>query len=153
VRRRRPELWRKQTWLLQYDNFHPYPAVSGEIQMTVIPHSPYSPDLTPFDFSLFPKMKLKLKGRRFVTTEEIQAESQRVFDTDRKGLPGSVPKMKKTVGPVSTSGRELLRWLWRPIGLRVSCMMFTALVRTILGRPSYTYPPNYPAPRLRMSSP
>jgi hypothetical protein len=54
-------------------------------------------------------MKLKLKGRRFDTIEEIQGESQRVLDTDRKGLPGSVPKMEKTVGPVSTCGRELLR--------------------------------------------
>jgi hypothetical protein len=41
-------------------------------------------------------MKLKLKGRRFDTIEEIQAESQRVLD---------VPKMEKTVGPVSTCGR------------------------------------------------
>jgi hypothetical protein len=38
-------------------------------------------DLAPCDFFLFPKMKLKLKGRRFDTTEEIQAESQRVLDT------------------------------------------------------------------------
>jgi hypothetical protein len=30
---------------------------------------------------LFPKMKLKLKGLRFDTTEEIQAKSQRVLDT------------------------------------------------------------------------
>ena len=30
--------------------------------MTVIPHPPYSPDLTPCDFFPFPKMKLKLKG-------------------------------------------------------------------------------------------
>jgi hypothetical protein len=35
-------------------------------------------------------MKLKLKGRRFDTIQEIQAESQRVLDTDKKGLPGSV---------------------------------------------------------------
>jgi hypothetical protein len=77
--------------------------------MAVIPHPPYSPDLAPCDF-LFPKMKLKLKGRRFDTSEEIQAESQRVLDTfDRKGLQGSVPKMEETVGPVSTCGRELLR--------------------------------------------
>ena len=41
----------------------------------------YSPDLTPCDFFLFPKMKLNLKGRRFGTIEEIQAESQRVLDT------------------------------------------------------------------------
>jgi hypothetical protein len=66
-------------------------------------------DLAPCDFFLFPKMRLKLKGSRFDTIEEIHAESQRVFDTDRKGLPGSVPKMEETVGPVSTGGRELLR--------------------------------------------
>jgi hypothetical protein len=53
-------------------------------------------------------MKLKLKGRRFDTIEEIQAESQRVLDTDRKGLQGSFPKMEETVGPVSTCRRELL---------------------------------------------
>jgi hypothetical protein len=41
------------------------------------------------------------------TNEEIQAESQRVLDTlDRKELPGSVPKMEETVGPVSTCGRN-----------------------------------------------
>jgi hypothetical protein len=40
-----------------------------------------SGDLAPCDFFLFPKMKLKLKGRRFDTIEEIQAESKRVHDT------------------------------------------------------------------------
>jgi hypothetical protein len=49
--------------------------------MAVIPHPPYSPDLAPCDFFLFPKMKLKLKRCRFDTMEEIQAESQRVLDT------------------------------------------------------------------------
>jgi hypothetical protein len=77
--------------------------------MAVIPHLPYSPDLAPCDFFLFPKMKLNLKGLRFDTMEEIQAESPTVLDTDRKGLPGSVPKMEESVGPVSTRGRELLR--------------------------------------------
>jgi histone-lysine N-methyltransferase SETMAR len=49
--------------------------------MTVISHTPYSPDLAPCDILLFPKMKLNLKGRRFGNIEEIQAESQRVLDT------------------------------------------------------------------------
>jgi hypothetical protein len=59
--------------------------------MTVIPHPPYSPHLAPCDFFLFPKMKLKLKGCWFDTTEEIQAESQSPWHSDRKGIPGSVP--------------------------------------------------------------
>jgi hypothetical protein len=48
--------------------------------MAVTPHPPYFPDLAPCDYFLFPRMKLKLKGRRF-DTNEIQAESQRVLDT------------------------------------------------------------------------
>jgi hypothetical protein len=53
-------------------------------KMAVIPHPPYYLDLPLCDIFLFPKMKLKLEGRRFDHTEEIQAESQSVLDTDRK---------------------------------------------------------------------
>ena len=49
--------------------------------MTVILHPPYSPDLAPCDFFLFPKLKLRMKGRILDITEEIQEESQRVLDT------------------------------------------------------------------------
>jgi hypothetical protein len=86
VLRRRPELWRQQTWLLHHDNAPPHTSVltqqfRAKYNTTVIPHPPYSHDLAPCDFSLFPKMKLKLKGRRCDTVEEIQAESSRAFDT------------------------------------------------------------------------
>jgi hypothetical protein len=49
--------------------------------MALIPHPPYSPDLAYCDFFLFPNMKLKLKGSRFDTSEEIQFELPRVLDT------------------------------------------------------------------------
>ena len=35
--------------------------------MTVIPHPPYSSDLAPCAFFLFPKLKLQIKGQRFDT--------------------------------------------------------------------------------------
>jgi hypothetical protein len=64
--------------------------------MAVIPHPPYSPDLAPYDFFLFPKMKLKLKGRRFDTIEVIQANSQRVLDTlKEKDFQESFQKWRK----------------------------------------------------------
>jgi histone-lysine N-methyltransferase SETMAR len=47
----------------------------------VIPHPPYSPDLTLCDFFLFPKIKLQLKRRNFDTTEEIHAELQEIINT------------------------------------------------------------------------
>jgi hypothetical protein len=52
--------------------------------MAVTFHPPYCPDLALCDFFLLPKMKLKLKGRRFDTIEKIQAESQKVLDILRE---------------------------------------------------------------------
>jgi hypothetical protein len=81
VRRHRPKRLREQASLLYHDNAQSHTSVLtqqllAKYKMTVIPHPPYSPHLAPCDFFLFPKMKLKLKGQRFGTTEEIQAESE-----------------------------------------------------------------------------
>jgi transposase len=46
-------------------------------EATVVPQPPYSPDLAPADFILFPKLKSSLKGRRFQTVEEIEENSLR----------------------------------------------------------------------------
>ena len=42
-----------------------------------IPHPPYSPDLVPCDFWLFPK----LRGYRYETIEEMQEGMTKVIDT------------------------------------------------------------------------
>jgi histone-lysine N-methyltransferase SETMAR len=49
--------------------------------MVIIPHPPYSLDLAPCDFTFFPKLKMKLKERRFETVSDIQRESQVVLDS------------------------------------------------------------------------
>jgi histone-lysine N-methyltransferase SETMAR len=41
--------------------------------VTVLPHPPYCPDLSPCDFLLFPRLKKRLKGRRHENIEAIQA--------------------------------------------------------------------------------
>jgi transposase len=46
-------------------------------QTSVVRHPPYSPDLAPADFFLFPKLKTTLKARRFQTIEEIQENAIR----------------------------------------------------------------------------
>jgi hypothetical protein len=48
--------------------------------MLSLPHPPYSPDLAPADFFLFPKRKMRLKGRRFHSVADIQRKSQKVID-------------------------------------------------------------------------
>ena len=77
VLRKRPELWENQTWMLHHNNM---PARASLLirsdlakhQISVLPNLPYSPDLTPADFFLFPKVKTTLKGHNFQTIEEIQ---------------------------------------------------------------------------------
>jgi hypothetical protein len=49
--------------------------------MVIIPHPPYLSDLAPRDFCLFPKLKMKLKGRRFETVSDIQRELQAVLNS------------------------------------------------------------------------
>ena len=80
VRRKRPQKWQNQNLIIHHDNAlaHRSFKVSqflAKNNMTVIPHPPYSPDLAPCNFFLFPKLKLQMKGRRFDTIEEIQEES------------------------------------------------------------------------------
>ena len=45
----------------------------------IVPQPPYSPDLAPCDFWLFPKLKRPLRGHRFNTIEGIQAESKKAL--------------------------------------------------------------------------
>jgi hypothetical protein len=52
--------------------------------MTVIPRPLYSPDLTLCHFFLFPKMKFKLKERRFDSIIEIQTVEKRDKDAEAK---------------------------------------------------------------------
>lgn len=47
---------------------------------SVVPHPPYSPDLAPCDFFLFPRMKKNLKGKRFDDVEAVKTASQRALD-------------------------------------------------------------------------
>ncbi|KAG5308114.1 SETMR methyltransferase, partial [Acromyrmex insinuator] len=45
---------------------------------------PYSPDLAPCDFFLFPKLKRPMKGRRYAMIEEIKTASKEELKITRK---------------------------------------------------------------------
>jgi hypothetical protein len=86
--------------------------------------TPYSPDLAPCDFFLFPKMKLRLKGRRFDMTEEMHAETQEVIHihlrTSREawnhgkyaGIAVYMPKGTTWKETVETRSYGKKRFLW-----------------------------------------
>ena len=74
VCRKRPELWENQTWMLYHNNAPAHALLLirsylAKHQRSVVPHPPHSPDLTPADFFLLPKLQTTLKGRHFQTIE------------------------------------------------------------------------------------
>ncbi len=87
IRLKRPHMWRRRralTFLLHDNNASPHtcqPTVHLE-QMTNfkrILHPPYSPDLSPCDFFLFPTVKRALCGRNFSNVYELMAEVDRLM--------------------------------------------------------------------------
>ncbi|KAL0860950.1 hypothetical protein ABMA27_009481 [Loxostege sticticalis] len=50
-----------------------------KLRYQLLPHPPYSPDLAPCDFFLFPNMKKWLGGKRFSSNEEVVAETEAYF--------------------------------------------------------------------------
>ena len=64
-------------WQLHHDNAPAYAShlmqsVLVKQQITQVTQHPYSPDLAPCNFWLFPKLKSPLKGNKFQTVDEIQ---------------------------------------------------------------------------------
>lgn len=47
-------------------------------------HSPYSPDLAPCDYFLFRLLKKDLRGRRFLTDEDMKSAENEHFDSKTK---------------------------------------------------------------------
>jgi len=72
-----PEYSAPGSWFLLHDNAPIHQAVAvqeflARKQVCVLNHPPYSPDLSPCDYFLFPKLKLPLKGRLFEDVQDIQ---------------------------------------------------------------------------------
>ena len=67
--------WQKKKILFHQDNASSHtPAVPmakiHELRLELLDHPPYSPDLAPSDFFLFPHIRIALGGQRFSSNEE-----------------------------------------------------------------------------------
>ena len=89
LRERRPKCGTRGL-LWHHDNAPVHTAVrtldflEAEV-VQLLPHPPYSPDLAPCDFFLFPKVKSMLKGRRFSCDEEaVDAYFEAVSTIDKE---------------------------------------------------------------------
>ena len=82
----RPALFKSGQWHFQQNNAPVHNSILVTDYLTkmgikTVPQPPYSPDFTPCDFCLFPKLKEKLRGCHYETIEEMKEAVTKVIDT------------------------------------------------------------------------
>ena len=81
-RRKRPALFKSGQWYFQQDNAPVHNSILvtdyfTKMGIKTVPHPPYSPDVAPCDFWLFPK----LRGCRYETIEDMKEVVSKDIDT------------------------------------------------------------------------
>jgi len=79
----RPRLAKKKV-LFHHDNAPAHTSAFAKAKLVelgyeLLPHPPYSPDLAPCDFFLFPNLKKSLAGQKFASNEGIVAVTEACF--------------------------------------------------------------------------
>ena len=103
---KRRELWASNTWILHHDNAPAHAALSvrqflATKQVTILDHPPYSPDLAPCDYFLFPKLKGTIKGTHFEGVEDIKSNVMSFLKRIMKeNFAECFPGMEKADGEV-----------------------------------------------------
>ncbi len=89
VRCKCPGMWKRdeegnRTFLLHHDNAPPHTSVPtlaliGSSSINMVPHPPYSPDLAPCDYFLFPRLKSELRGHRHRNIQDLKTAVDRTL--------------------------------------------------------------------------
>ncbi len=82
IRKKCLELWSGRKFVIHHDNASPHTV--GDIltklkewSIKTLDHPPYSPDLAPCDFALFPRLKSQIRGKHFQNLDQLKAESRK----------------------------------------------------------------------------
>lgn len=85
LRKKRPGMAQElENIILHQDNAPAHTAVQTTLEIDLlgferISHPPYSPDLAPMDFALFPAIKSQLRGMKFDNLGELKLEVSRII--------------------------------------------------------------------------
>ena len=109
---KRPALLKSGQWHFHQDNSPVHNSILvtdylTKIGIKTIPHLPYSPDLAPSDFWLFPKLKEKLRGCRYEKIEEMKEAVTKVIDTlTQEDFHGASQKLLERYNKCIAAGGE-----------------------------------------------
>ena len=105
----KPALFKSVQWHFHQDNapvHNPILVTDNLTKMGVktVPHPPYSQDLAPWDFWLFPKLKETLRGCRYETIEEYKEAVTKVIDTLTQDFNGTFQKLLERYKCIAAGG-------------------------------------------------
>ena len=106
-------MWSSGEWFLHHDNAPAHTALSVQQflvknNMTVIPHPSFSPDLAPGNFSLFPHMKVQMKGKHFAEVSEVKKKTLGVLNISTEEFQKCFEEVGKMLVQVSRVKRRVL---------------------------------------------
>ena len=110
-RQKKPALFKSAKWHFHQNNAPVYNSILVTDYLTkmgikTVPQPPYSPDLAPCDFWLFPQ----LRGCRYETIEEMKEAVTKVIDTlTQEDFDGAFQKLLEQYNKLHCSRRRLLR--------------------------------------------
>lgn len=72
--------------ILHQDNAPAHTAAATQLEIDVLGfqrlrHPPYSPDLAPMDFKVFPEVKAQLRGKHFTCADELVQETRKIVSS------------------------------------------------------------------------
>ena len=111
-RRKRPALFKLAQWHFHPDNVPVHNSILVRDYLTkmgikTVPHPPYSSDLAPCDFWLFPKLKGKFRGCPYEKIEEMKGAVTKVIDTFTQGdFHGAFQKLLERYNKCIATGRD-----------------------------------------------
>ena len=130
-RRKMPALFKSGQWHFHQDNAPVYNSILvidnlTKMSIKTVRHPPYSPDLAPYDYSLFPKLVEKLTGCCYETIEEMKEAGH--WHAHTRGLPWGLPEVFGKVQQVHCSRRRLL---WRGLEFHVCTINTSANMKKV----------------------
>ena len=111
-RRKRPALFKLCQWHFHQDNALVHNSILVTDYLTkmgikTVRHPPYSPDLAPCDFWLFPKLKEKLRGCHYQIIEEMKETVTKVINRlTQEDFHGAFKKLLERYNKYIAAGRD-----------------------------------------------
>ena len=106
---KRPALYKSGQWHFHEDNAPVHNSILvtdylSKMGIKTVPRRPYSPDLAPCDFCLFPKLR---GNRRYETIEEMKEAVTKVIDTlTQEDLHGVLKKLLERYNKCIAAGGD-----------------------------------------------